>query len=410
MRRLLLPFLRLPCRARNSGKKLYDSMMDGPEVLKESPFIKNEDFFEGYEEEIKVSSLPCLGQLLILPTPIGNLRDISLRVYQNLKSADILACEDTRVTGLLLQLLEKFDLGNVENIEFPPKDLSSKEEKDEFTYALSGEFLEHTVERIRELRDTKGRGIMVAFTSFNQEARTPKLIKAIKAGLKVALVSDAGTPLISDPGSYLVRAAAKEGLPIEALPGPVAAITALCASGFPAERFFFQGYLSKTESEKIEKLERMKGSNCTCILYESSHRIHNTLNTIGRVYGNFHPIYIGQELTKFHERHHRGTVQSVYNTFYTDFQNDSKIYGELTIVISPFTEVKKKESELLTIPAKHLVTVLSDTIQSTPRNMKKLLALITGRSKNSVSRLMKSLEEPNQEPEKSSDDSESESS
>jgi 16S rRNA (cytidine1402-2'-O)-methyltransferase len=397
MRRFLLPFLRLPCRARNTGKKLYESMMNGPEFMKESPYIKNEDFFEGYEEEIKVNNVPCLGQLLILPTPIGNLRDISLRVYQNLKAADILACEDTRVTGLLLQLLEKFDLGNVEDVEFPPKNISNKEEKDEFTYALSGEFLEHTVERIRQLREEKGRGIMIAFTSFNQEARTPKLIKAIKAGLRVALVSDAGTPLISDPGSYLVRAAAKEGVTIEALPGPVAAITALCASGFPAERFFFQGYLSKTESEKIEKLENMKASSCTCILYESSHRILNTLNTISKVYGNFHPIYIGQELTKFHERHHRGTVQSVYNTFYTDFQTNEKIYGELTIVISPYNDEKKRDEDMITIPAKHLLQVLSESIESTPTNMKKLLALITGRSNNSVSRLMKSLDEGGEE-------------
>ena len=360
----------------NNPKHLYESYKSGFKK-DESEFIKDRDFFDGYEEVVDTSSvLSSRGMLTICPTPIGNLRDISIRQYQALKSADILACEDTRLTGLLLRLLNNLSFSEANELQFPPASIPQDSELDEYTYCLGEDFLAHTVENIKKNKEEKKRGLMISLNSYNQEQRAPKLIKAMKSGIRVVLVSDAGTPLISDPGFILVKDAIKNGISVESLPGPVAAITALSISGFPPENFFFQGYMSKTHSEKVEKLNRMKNSGCTSLVYESSHRILKTAETICNVFGYMHPVFIAQELTKLHEKHYRGTALEVLNKLKQEDQDKGKIYGEITIVISPFVRETTKTS--IEIDMLHLIKTLKNHVEAKPENLAKVIHYLSG--------------------------------
>ena len=133
----------------------------------------------------------------------------------------------------------------------------------------------------------------------------------MKMGFRVALVSDAGTPTISDPGYKFLKEARKQGLSVEALPGPCAATTALSACGFPSERFQFFGYLSKTDSEREDALLEIARSGATTVIYESPNRLLKTLASIEEVFGPKHEVFIGVELTKLHERHFRDQVSRV---------------------------------------------------------------------------------------------------
>ncbi|CAG9322732.1 unnamed protein product [Blepharisma stoltei] len=374
--RILKPFARI----RGYTKKdLFEKYKEGFKKEK-SEFLNNPDFFNNYEEVIDIPQLHSRGSLTLCPTPIGNLKDITLRQYQAIKTADILACEDTRVSGHLLELLDNYNLSNPRDVEFPPKNFEVFPERDEYTYGLSGDFISYTVEQIKKNREERGRGLMVSINSYNQEGRAPKLVKAIMAGLKVVLVSDAGTPLISDPGYSLVREAAKAGVKIETLPGPTAAITALSASGFPTQSFFYQGYLTKTKSEKIFRLEKLKSTECTTIIYESSHRIFDTLECLKEVFGKKHQIFIGQEMTKFHEKLYRGSIEEVCEEMKLEENAKGRVHGELTIVISPF--ISEEEEETIRLNVKEVIATLVETIDGTPKKIGKLVNLLTGYSAN----------------------------
>lgn len=392
---------------KNTGQTLYEDYKKG---FKEepSPYLKDKNFFKDYEEVIESPDLSSSrGMLTICPTPIGNLRDISIRQYQTLRNADILACEDTRLTGLLLRLLNNLTFNEATNLQFPPSSLPESPELDEYTYCLTGDFMSHTVEMIKKAKEEKNRGIMVSLNSYNQEQRAPKLIKAMKSGIRVVLVSDAGTPLISDPGYAFVKDAIKHGISVESLPGPVAAIAALTLSGFPTDNFFFQGYMPKTYSEKVEKLERMKKSACTSIIYESSHRILKTAETICDVYGNTHPVFIGQELTKLFERHYRGTAGEVVQQLKQETAAKGKIYGEISIVIAPFAVVKKKNS--VEVDVVQLLGTLDHYIQAKPRELAKIAHFMTGWSENRLIKLMykeSRKKDPNYKESESEDDDE----
>lgn len=342
-----------------------------------SPFIQEEDFFRGYEDMVDIeASLPTRGKLVLCPTPLGHLGDMSFRITRALSTADILACEDTRHTGLLLQLLNK---DAVRKEEIP--------EVDEYAYGLAEDFIAHTVRKVAETRESKGRGLMISFNSHNQEGRSAKLVKVMKAGLTVALASDAGTPLLSDPGGVLVAEAIRAGVTVQSLPGPMAAVVAATASGFPCERFFFQGYLSKTESEKEERLHKMRRSNCTAVIYESCHRIEQTLATIVRVYGAGHPIYVGQELTKRHECHHRGSA----GTLAERFLSMERVLGELTVVLSPAQVPRPVEEERVSVDLKALVGLVEATSSLGPRKRSELLMQVTGLSRNRVTQIVSEL-------------------
>ena len=165
-------------------------------------------------------------------------------------------------------------------------------------------------------------------------------------GFRVALVSDAGTPAISDPGYKFLKEAKKQGISIEALPGPCAATTALSACGFPTERFQFYGYLSKTDSDRETSLLEISRSASTTVLYESPNRLLRTLATIEEIFGANHEVYIGVELTKMHERHYRDTVIKVRQQIEEESEG-SRFKGEVTIVVAPFESVESENERLL---------------------------------------------------------------
>jgi 16S rRNA (cytidine1402-2'-O)-methyltransferase len=200
------------------------------------------------------------GTLYLVSTPIGNLEDITYRAVRILSSVDLIAAEDTRKTKILLDHF---------NISKP----------------------------------------MVSYHSFNERQRAPELISKLLAGQSVAVVSDAGTPGISDPAFYLVRSAIEKEIPIVPIPGPSAFTTALIVSGLPTDRFVFEGFLPPKKGRKT-KLESLRSEPRTIILYESPHRVLKTLSDISTYWGNRY-VVVARELTKKFEEIVRGPVQSV---------------------------------------------------------------------------------------------------
>jgi len=199
--------------------------------------------------------------LYIVATPIGNLRDITLRALDILAAADVIACEDTRVTEKLMS-----------------------------RYGLAGRRL--------------------AYHEHNAERMRPLLIEKLKAGGTVALVSDAGTPLISDPGFKLVRAAIGEGIAVTTLPGPSAALAALVLSGLPSDRFFFQGFLPPKEAARRRVLGEIANLSATLIVYETGPRLAATLADMAELLGD-RPAAVARELTKLYEELHRSGLAAL---------------------------------------------------------------------------------------------------
>ena len=216
------------------------------------------------------------GKLVVCPTPIGNLEDITLRVRRALHEADVIACEDTRRTGLLLERLE-----------------------------------------IQALR-------LASYHEGNEESRARELAQRIERGDNVALVSDAGTPAISDPGFRLIRACIDRDLDIEVLPGPSSVITALVASGLPTHSFRFQGFLPRRTGE----LERVLQSTETLIAFESPRRLPESLQALAQLAPD-RPAAVCRELTKLHEEVARGTLGELARRFRDEAR------GEIVVVIGP---------------------------------------------------------------------------
>lgn len=223
-----------------------------------------------------------MGTLYIVATPIGNLKDITLRAIEKLSEADYILCEDTRITG---RLLNHYDLKKP----------------------------------------------MVVFNDFNENLKTPDVIRDLTMGKNIALVSDAGTPLIADPGYKLVREAIAAGIKIDSISGPSAVISALTISGKPPDKFFFLGYLPKKENKRKELLNRLasiiKNFKMTVVFYESPYRLLGTLRDLLEVFGDI-DLVICRELTKLHEEVRREGVSSSIDHF-------SKVSprGEFTIVL-----------------------------------------------------------------------------
>ena len=219
------------------------------------------------------------GKLYICPTPIGNLEDITLRVLRILKEVDLIAAEDTRHT---IKLLNHYDI---------QKPLTS--------------YHEH-----------------------NRESKGKVLLEKLMAGEKIALVSDAGMPGISDPGSDLVKLCVENHIDIEALPGAAAFVTALVASGLPTDKFSFEGFLDRDKKKRKKRLEEIKGEDRTLIFYEAPHRICTTLQDIVKVLGNRQAV-LARELTKKHEEFLRGSLEELEAHFQ---QREPK--GEMVLMIS----------------------------------------------------------------------------
>jgi 16S rRNA (cytidine1402-2'-O)-methyltransferase len=201
------------------------------------------------------SSGDAVGRLVICPTPIGNLQDVTLRVLVALAEADVVACEDTRHTKVLLE-----------------------------RHGLAAQ--------------------LVSFHEHNERARTPELVERIGAGQRVALVSDAGTPLVSDPGFALMQACLQAGLAVEVLPGPSAVVTALVASGLPAGRWLFVGFLPRKRAELADLLLHNRE---TLVAFESPRRLGTTLRLLAERDPS-RPAAVCRELTKRHEEVRRGSA------------------------------------------------------------------------------------------------------
>ena len=219
-----------------------------------------------------------MGKLILIPTPIGNLGDITLRAIECIKSVDILLVEDTRKTGKLLKYLE----------------IEKK---------------------------------MWAHHAHNEHHTTNSIIEKIKSGETIGLVSDAGTPGISDPGFLLVRACVNEGLTIECLPGPTAFVPALVGSGMPCDKFFFEGFLPHKKGRQT-RLKFLATLPCTIVLYESPHRLVKTLLQIKEFIGGDREAVVVREITKIYETFQRGTVSELGDYFE---KNPPK--GEIVIIV-----------------------------------------------------------------------------
>ena len=221
--------------------------------------------------------------LFVVPTPIGNLEDITLRALKVLQKVDTVVCEDTRQT---IKLLSHFKISKP----------------------------------------------LVSFYTQNQLKRLPQIISMLEQGQNIALVSDCGTPAISDPGYYLIKEALNKNITVVPLPGACALITAVVGSGLATDSFIFLGFLRKKTGKMKKELEQAKHVEKTIIFYESPHRILKTLEVCKEVFGEKTDIVLARELTKKFEEFIRGSILEVIN----NLQN-KQILGEFVIVIQPFT-------------------------------------------------------------------------
>ncbi len=221
---------------------------------------------------------PCL---YIVPTPIGNLSDITLRAIEVLKSVDCIAAEDTRHSGVLLQHLD---------VKVP----------------------------------------MLALHDHNEQQRAGLLIQRIQQGQSIALISDAGTPLISDPGYHLVKACRDAGVKVVPLPGPCAAITALSAAGLPTDRFVFEGFLPAKEKGKEDRLQALADETRTMVFYESPRRVIDTLTAMLQVFGD-RLVVAARELTKTFETIHALPLSEMIPWLQED---DNRTRGEFVLMVA----------------------------------------------------------------------------
>jgi 16S rRNA (cytidine1402-2'-O)-methyltransferase len=225
-----------------------------------------------------------MGTLFIVATPIGNLSDITNRALDVLKQVDLIACEDTRQT---IKLLNHF------GIQKP----------------------------------------LTSYHDFNEETKAEELVQKLKNDTNVALVSDAGTPAISDPGYRIVRICRELAIPVIAIPGPNAAIAALSASGLPSDEFLFLGFLPATTNARKQKLTALASVKSTLVFYEAPHRIEDVLSDIQEMLGD-REVSISRELTKLHEEHLFGKL--------SDVRTRVKPLGEFVVVVAGATEFRKR--------------------------------------------------------------------
>lgn len=223
------------------------------------------------------------GCLYLVATPIGNLEDITLRAIRVLKEADLIACEDTRQTQKLLQ-----------------------------HYGIHKE--------------------MVSYHAHNELTRSPELVIQLEQGAQVALVSDAGTPVVSDPGHRLVVMCLRHHIPVVPIPGPSAFVAALAASGMPTDEFLFVGFLPPRAGARRKKLDALKSEPRAIVLYEAPHRLAETLSDAADILGARHAV-VAREVTKIHEEFLRGSLAEL-----RDAARERAPRGEITLLIGPAEE------------------------------------------------------------------------
>jgi 16S rRNA (cytidine1402-2'-O)-methyltransferase len=259
------------------------------------------------------------GRLIVCPTPIGNLEDVTLRVLAALRDADVVACEDTRRTRVLLD-----------------------------RYGVKAQ--------------------LQSYHEHNERQRAAELVKQMQQGATVALVSDAGMPLVSDPGFVLVQACVAAGLAVEVLPGPSAALAALVASALPADRWRFEGFLPRKQAELRTVFEAPE----TVVAFESPRRLHKTLETLAKLDPG-RPVAVCRELTKMHEEVVRGTAAELAQRY-----ADSPPKGEVALVVGPASSAAPDLGPALDA-AKRLVEA-----GAKPRAAASVVAELTGTSANAL--------------------------
>lgn len=229
-----------------------------------------------------------MGTLYIVPTPVGNMEDMTLRAIRILKEADLVLAEDTRTSGILLK---HFEIKNQ----------------------------------------------LMAHHKFNEHGTSAGIVERLKGGQTVALISDAGTPGISDPGFYLAREAANAGVEVVCLPGATACIPAIVASGLPCDRFCFEGFLPQKKGRQT-MLESLREETRTMIFYESPYRVLKTLQQFAEVFGEDRQVSVAREISKLHEQHVRGTLAEAIAHF-----TENSPRGEFVIVVAGNNKKSKKE-------------------------------------------------------------------
>ena len=220
-----------------------------------------------------------MGILYIVPTPVGNMEDMTFRAVRILKEVDLVLAEDTRTSGILLK-----------------------------HYEIKNQLMSHH--------------------KFNEHGTSSGIVQRLLAGENVALISDAGTPGISDPGFFLVREAVRAGVEVQCLPGATAFVPALVSSGLPCDRFAFEGFLPQKKGRQT-KLESLKEEQRTMIFYESPYRLVKTLQQFAEVYGGDRQVSVCREISKVHEESVRGTLDDVVAHF-----KEKEPKGEIVIVLA----------------------------------------------------------------------------
>jgi 16S rRNA (cytidine1402-2'-O)-methyltransferase len=256
------------------------------------------------------------GKLYIVATPIGNLEDMTGRAIRVLRESDRIACEDTRHTR---HLLDHY------GIDRP----------------------------------------MVSFHEHNERERTEELLAQLREGATVSVVSDAGTPLISDPGYRIVEAAVREGIPVVPIPGPSAAVTALAASGLTTDSFYFGGFLPPRQGQRRKALEAVAELGCVLIFYEAPHRLLESLEDIEATLPG-RTVVVARELTKLHEEFARGTPAEVL----ASFRKRESVKGEITLLVSKPPERGLETAPVAEVFERHVNAGLSrmDAMKATARD------------------------------------------
>lgn len=267
------------------------------------------------------------GRIDVVATPIGNLADLSPRAREALAAADVIAAEDTRHTAGLLKLL---------GVQRP----------------------------------------LVSLHEHNEAARRDELVARLRQGARVVLVSDAGTPLVSDPGFLLVRAAIEAGIAVQAVPGPSAVLVALAVSGLPVERFCFEGFLPARAAARRERLGSLARETRTLVFFEAPHRIVETLEDLASAFGPERAACVARELTKVHESVYRGSLAQLLQTSRED-PNFAR--GEITLVVAGSSGAEAAPDDAFVARAFELISA-----ELPPSRAAAVVAALTGRRKQDV--------------------------
>jgi len=270
-------------------------------------------------------TLSQLPSLYIVATPIGNLGDMSYRAIEILKQVDVIATEDTRHSA---RLLKHFDIATP----------------------------------------------MLALHEHNEATQFKKILLRIQQGQSVALISDAGTPLVSDPGYRLTHEARKLNIPVIPIPGSCAAITALSASGLPSDRFIFEGFLPAKQNARLQRLTTFDNETRTMIFYEAPHRVLSTLKDMIQIFGENRHVVIARELTKLHETIHDDSLSDAVIWLEN---NTEQQRGEFVILVEGSTKIKKS---VLTDEDIRILKILLESLPT--KQAASLAAKITGKNKN----------------------------